>query len=361
MSVSYRTVQWNRQKRLYDLVLFGGIVVFLGVFAVAQSILHPEVTAETLMIRATAVLAITLLHVILAIGPLARLDSAFLPLLYNRRHLGVTMFLVAFVHGLLSLLQFHALGDTSPFVSLFVSNTRYDSIAQFPFQVLGFGALLVFFLMAVTSHDFWLANLGPRFWKTLHMGVYGAYGLVIAHVMLGSAQRNDSLGLVAMLGAGGATLVGLHLVAGTREVRRDGAGASGAGVAGAGTGSMGRGEDRFVRIGPADGIPEDRARVVCLGGERIAVFRYDGKVSAISNVCRHQNGPLGEGKVIDGCVTCPWHGFQYLPSEGRAPAPFTEKIETYDVEVRDGDVFVDPTPKPPGTPTEPARIGEGGS
>jgi len=156
--------------------------------------------------------------------------------------------------------------------------------------------------------------------------------------------------------------VGSHLAAGIREVRRDRRGDAATGEAGeAGDSSSGSASDRFVRVGPVDGIPDDRARVVSLGGERIAVFRYDGKVSAISNVCRHQNGPLGEGKVVDGCVTCPWHGFQYLPAEGRAPAPFTETIETYDVEIRGGDVYVDPSPKPPGTRTEPARIATSGA
>ena len=27
-------------------------------------------------------------------------------------------------------------------------------------------------------------------------------------------------------------------------------------------------------------------------------------------------GPLGEGKIVDGCITCPWHGFQYRPQDG---------------------------------------------
>ena len=52
-------------------------------------------TIETQLIRALGTCALLLLHVILAIGPLARLDRRFLPLLYNRRHLGVTMFLLA--------------------------------------------------------------------------------------------------------------------------------------------------------------------------------------------------------------------------------------------------------------------------
>ena len=98
--------------------------------------------------------------------------------------------------------------------------------------------------------------------------------------------------------------------------------------------------------------------MVCLSGERIAIFRYEGKVSAMSNACQHQNGPLSEGKIVDGCVVCPWHGYQYLPDSGASPAPFKEKIPTFNARVVDGKVWVDPRPNPPGTRVEPALIGE---
>ena len=90
--------------------------------------------------------------------------------------------------------------------------------------------------------------------------------------------------------------------------------------------------------------------MACLSGERVAVFRHGDRVSAISNVCQHQNGPLGEGKIIDGCITCPWHGYQYRLSDGCAPAPFTERLATHKARIRDGIVEVDPHPLPPGTP-----------
>lgn len=49
-----------------------------------------------------------------------------------------------------------------------------------------------------------------------------------------------------------------------------------------------------------------------LVGERIvAVFRHEGNWFAIDAMCSHQGGPLAEGTVKDGCVTCPWHGWQY--------------------------------------------------
>src|SRR5439155_8368773 len=91
VSVTYRTVGWNPQKRRYDLVAATTILACLGVFAAAEAIIRPELTVETLLIRSLGATAFVVLNVILCIGPLARLDRRFLPLLYNRRHLGVMM------------------------------------------------------------------------------------------------------------------------------------------------------------------------------------------------------------------------------------------------------------------------------
>ena len=221
MSVQYQAVGWNRQKRIYDSVLAGGILTYLAIFVGLGAILYPTATAETLLIRGFGTLALVLLHVILCIGPLCRLDRRFLPLLYNRRHLGVAMFLVALVHGVFSIIQFHALGDVSPLVSLFVSNTRYDSLAQFPFQVLGFAALLILFVMAATSHDFWLHNLSAPAWKRIHMLVYLAYALLVAHVVLGALQSDRNLVLAVLLGFGFLLVTALHLLAAAKESRID--------------------------------------------------------------------------------------------------------------------------------------------
>ncbi len=151
MSVTYQAVGWNRAKKIYDAILASGVAVYLAVFVGAGAIVHPKATVETLLIRGLGTAALLLLHIVLAIGPLCRLDHRFLPLLYNRRHLGVTMFVLALAHGLFSLVQFHALGDVHPLVSLFTSNTRYGSVADFPFQSLGFIALVILFLMAATA------------------------------------------------------------------------------------------------------------------------------------------------------------------------------------------------------------------
>jgi methionine sulfoxide reductase heme-binding subunit len=341
MSIQYGAISWNRQKKIYDLTFLSVLIAYLAVSVGVGLWRNPNATVETILIRGLGTAAFILLNIVLCIGPLARLDRRFLPLLYNRRHLGVTTFLLGLGHGVFGLIQFHSLGNVNPLVSLFISNPRYGSVTEFPFQSLGFFALIILFLMAATSHDFWLRNLSAPVWKRLHRLVYVAYALLVAHITLGALQSEASPILAGALIVAIALIVSLHLAAAVREARVDRAKAQTV-------------DDGFVEICKVDRIPEKCATIVSLSRERVAVFRYDGKISAISNVCQHQNGPLGEGRIIDGCVTCPWHGYQYRPDSGAAPSPFKEKVPTFRVKVVDGTVFVHPLPNAPGTYVAPA-------
>jgi len=343
MSTTYRAVAWNPQKRRYDLVAAGLIVAFAATVGVVQAIIRPELTIETLLIRALGATAFTLLNVILCIGPLSRLDRRFLPFLYNRRHLGVMMFTLALGHGAFSIVQFHALGMLNPLVSVLVSNPRYATISQLPFQPFGLAALVILFLMAATSHDFWLHNLTAPVWKTLHMGVYVAYTFIVLHVVFGVLQGEASALLGWALCGGVLTVFALHALAARQEAQGD-------------RENRNAHRDGFVDVCSVNDIAEKRAVMTCLSGERVAVFRYDGRISAISNVCQHQNGPLGEGRIVNGCVVCPWHGYEYLPDTGASPPPFTEKVPTFDVRVVAGRVLVHPLPHAPGTRVEPALL-----
>jgi methionine sulfoxide reductase heme-binding subunit len=336
MSASYAAVGWNRQKKIYDGLIAAFCVGYLALFISLTLMFNEQVTFETLLVRSTSTLALLLLHVILAIGPLCRLNKKFLPLLYNRRHLGVTMFTMALVHGSFSIFHFHAKGNINPIVSVFTSNTDYGSFASFPFQSLGFFALVIFFLMAITSHDFWLHNLSPRIWKTLHMFVYLAYLLIVMHVMLGVIQYETNPVFVIILFVGSITLVTLHLLSATKERKIDKM-------------KFSLQQEGFVYVCEVNDIENSRAKIFCADKERIAVYKHESKLFAVHNVCKHQGGPLGEGKIIDGCITCPWHGYQYLPNNGQSPPPFKEKVSTYDVKIIDNKVWLNPVPFAEGT------------
>lgn len=340
MSVHYAPILWNRQKKIYDIVLLTFVLVYLVVFFILSGQFSALITFETTLIRATATLAVLLLHIILAIGPLARINTKLLPLLYNRRHLGVTMFFIALIHGVFSILQFSSLGNKIALVALFSTNTNYTSFIDFPFQVLGFIALVIFFLMAATSHDFWLKNLSPKIWKALHMMVYVAYALILMHVVLGVVQLETAPIMLFLIVGGFISITLLHLVASFKSTN--------------GLNNKTTSDWKFVCL--VSDIVDDCAKVVTLNGENIAIFKYNDKLSAVNNVCKHQNGPLGEGKIVDGCITCPWHGYQYEPHNGASPPPFDEKVTTYGLKLKGDQVFVNTAPFPEGTEVTPIQI-----
>lgn len=363
MGVAYVSVQWNRQKKWYDTVLIGGVAAYLALFGGLTKVLFPLVTDEILLLRAFGTAAFLLLHVILCIGPLCRLNPRLLPLLYNRRHAGVTMFVLGLVHAALVVITYHAGGDTNPILGIFKDGPITASGSGVPFQPFGFFALVILFLMAATSHDFWLANLSAPVWKSLHMMVYFAYALLVLHVTFGALQGEASPIYVLTTGAGLVTVLGLHGLAGRRETALDRAASCGSCRGDAvmeppalPSPTTTVPDAEFVDACAVADIPDQRARIVCLAGERVAIFKYDGKISAVSNVCQHQNGPLGEGKIVFGCITCPWHGYQYQPDTGASPPPFVEKVPTFNVRVKQGRVLVHPKPNPAGTKTEPAGI-----
>ena len=280
-----------------------------------------------------------MLHLILVIGPLTRLNTRFLPLLYNRRHLGVAMFLAALIHGVFAIIQNHALGTVNPIYSIFTSNMDYSSLTNFPFQVLGFLALLLLFVMASTSHDFFLKNLSTKIWKRLHMMVYLVYALILMHVFLGTFQQEASFFTAGFLLVGFVVITTLHLRAAFKEAKIDG--------------FVGNQNDGWLAVCQANEIEESRAKIFTVGDERVAIFKDKGKLSAVHNVCKHQGGPLGEGKIVDGCITCPWHGYQYLAHNGQSPPPFTEKIKTYELKIINNTVYINPEAFAEGTEVTP--------
>lgn len=342
MSVKYVPVQWNQNKWVYDAVLIAVVAIYITAFlrlGAAEADVSRPVDGAILRMRAFGTAAFFMLSAILCIGPLARLDQRFLPLLYNRRHFGVLTAVVAWTHATYVYGWYFNFIRTSRLEALLSSNTSFGQILGFPIEALGIFAFAILLLLAVTSHDFWLSFLGAPLWKRLHLLIYVAYGALVAHVALGYLQDTENPTFAILFSGAALGVVGLHVAAWQVGRLRNAT------------------EDWVAVCAPGD-IDEGRARIVQLGPrERAAIFRYDGnQFSAISNACAHQNGPLGEGRILDGCVTCPWHGFQYRMADGCAPAPFTEKIPTYHLRLDDGQLMLNRTANLPGTAVEPLVV-----
>jgi nitrite reductase/ring-hydroxylating ferredoxin subunit len=103
-------------------------------------------------------------------------------------------------------------------------------------------------------------------------------------------------------------------------------------------------DDAFVRATSLDDLRETGRELVTTRGRAIALFFHEGEVRAVDNRCPHMGFPLSDGSVEDGVLTCHWHHARFELSCGDTFDPWADDVETYPVDVRDGDVYVRPEP-----------------
>jgi nitrite reductase/ring-hydroxylating ferredoxin subunit len=110
----------------------------------------------------------------------------------------------------------------------------------------------------------------------------------------------------------------------------------------------------FVRLAAAEQIPPGQTRFVQAGGTPVILANYRGRIHALYGICPHQGNPLEGAALWDRYIDCPFHHFQFdvatgenrfpknvYPSDMTHLAPQTRPLETYAVEVRDGEIWVD--------------------
>ncbi|MDA0351174.1 MAG: non-heme iron oxygenase ferredoxin subunit [Chloroflexi bacterium] len=96
------------------------------------------------------------------------------------------------------------------------------------------------------------------------------------------------------------------------------------------------------RVGAIDDIPEGEVRVVECAGRSLALSNIDGELYAIDNVCTHDGGPLGEGRLQRGRVICPRHGAAFDAKTGKVLSlPAVRDVAAYPVTTEGGSVLVE--------------------
>jgi nitrite reductase (NADH) small subunit/3-phenylpropionate/trans-cinnamate dioxygenase ferredoxin subunit len=100
--------------------------------------------------------------------------------------------------------------------------------------------------------------------------------------------------------------------------------------------------DRFARAGAVSDFAEGRGRAVLVDGHRIAILRQGSRIVAIADACPHMGASLADGRIEDGIVTCPWHGWRYDVATGKGlpPARPWACVRTFEVRVEGKDVLV---------------------
>jgi nitrite reductase/ring-hydroxylating ferredoxin subunit/multimeric flavodoxin WrbA len=104
----------------------------------------------------------------------------------------------------------------------------------------------------------------------------------------------------------------------------------------------------YIKVTTLAELPEGSSKIVHLGKHKIALFHYNGKISALGNACLHRGGPLGVGCVepkYDGLyVACPWHGWEYNIETGSAPPGYHDQQAVYDVKVEGHEIHISAEP-----------------
>jgi nitrite reductase/ring-hydroxylating ferredoxin subunit len=96
----------------------------------------------------------------------------------------------------------------------------------------------------------------------------------------------------------------------------------------------------FERAATLAEIPVGTIKEVQVVGQAIALANVAGTIYAIGNTCLHRGGPLGEGQLDGKVVTCPWHGWQFDVTTGKAVQNPAAGVGCYQTEIRGNEVFV---------------------
>ena len=96
----------------------------------------------------------------------------------------------------------------------------------------------------------------------------------------------------------------------------------------------------LLKVGTLAQLPAESVMEVMVGDQPYAICHTGGTVRALSGVCIHRGGPLGQGQIHDGRVLCPYHMWEFDCVTGEYDYDATKRAPTFEVKVEDGDIYL---------------------
>jgi len=104
--------------------------------------------------------------------------------------------------------------------------------------------------------------------------------------------------------------------------------------------------ESWIDVGASDELATKPVQELRAGTRRIALTFKDGQFGAISGICNHVGGPLGNGRLDGDYVVCPWHYYKFHWQTGEGePGYEDDRVPAHDVKVENGRVLVLETPR----------------
>jgi nitrite reductase/ring-hydroxylating ferredoxin subunit/uncharacterized membrane protein len=197
-------------------------------------------------------------------------------------------------------------------------------------QLIGVGILASLPTALTGAHDWADSEVGDESARRVGAvhGVLNVAALGLMGASLAARRRGERARGKALAAAGGAALAVSGHLGGHLSYSQ------GIGVEQT---AFDAGPEDWVATIPAAELAEGGTTCVRADGVPVLLVRSGGRVHAIHDRCSHRGGPLHEGEVADGCVTCPWHGSVFRLSDGAVEqGPATGPQPTFDVREREG-------------------------
>ncbi|MEX2356711.1 MAG: non-heme iron oxygenase ferredoxin subunit [Pirellulaceae bacterium] len=97
----------------------------------------------------------------------------------------------------------------------------------------------------------------------------------------------------------------------------------------------------YVRVAAVGDIPSPGKDTFEIDGRFVVVFHVDGSAYCLDDVCTHDDGPLGEGELVDGTISCPRHGAKFDIRTGAAVSmPATKATVVHEAKIEDDGIWV---------------------
>ena|SRR5579871_2777791 len=97
----------------------------------------------------------------------------------------------------------------------------------------------------------------------------------------------------------------------------------------------------WTKLATIGELPTDSVIEVEHNGNLYAICNAGGEMHALSGVCPHEGGPLGQGNVVQGILVCPWHMWEFDAKSGACLIDDLMAIPTYPVKVEASAILVD--------------------
>lgn len=91
---------------------------------------------------------------------------------------------------------------------------------------------------------------------------------------------------------------------------------------------------------PLASLPLGETRALEVDGRSVLLTRFEDKITCFANVCAHMGLALNGGDIVDGVITCPYHGFQYALDSGECLTAPEVQLVPHGVRVENGRINV---------------------